>query len=61
MSISLKKALLYREIFLNHHKKPVSRGRAAFVREQVLNSSGRVIRTRTRAINPQGRPQAMIK
>lgn len=49
MGISLRRARLYREIALDRHKRPISNGRkVVFIREQVLDSSGRVLRSRTR-------------
>ena len=49
MPISLRKAHIYREIVLDRKKRPVTNGeKAAFVREQVIDSSGRVIRSKVR-------------
>jgi len=49
MGISLRRAQLYREIALDRHKRPIANGRkVVFIREQVLDSDGRVLRSRTR-------------
>lgn len=49
MTLSLKRARLYREIALDSKKRPVANGeKVAFVREQVIDSSGRVVRSSIR-------------
>lgn len=52
MAISLRRALLHREIVLDKKKRPIMNGRkAAFVKEQILDSKGKVLKTRTRKIS----------
>ena len=52
MAISLRKAFLHREVILDSKKKPIVNGKkAAYVREQVLDNSGRVVKSRTRDIS----------
>jgi hypothetical protein len=49
MAISLRKAYLYREIVLDKKKRPIVNGkRAAFIREQLVDSRGRIVKSRTR-------------
>jgi hypothetical protein len=49
MALSLSKALLHREMLLDKKKRPISNGKkAAYIREQLIDSSGRVVKTKTR-------------
>jgi hypothetical protein len=52
MAISLRNAYLHREIVLDKKKRPIVNGRkAAFIREQIIDSKGRVVKSRTRDIS----------
>ena len=48
MAISLRRARLYREIALDKQRRPILKGKPAFIREQIVDSNGRVVRSRTR-------------